>query len=872
MRKLAMRLNSEFIGSVRDRVEKELEACREELGLEAACREALQLVARGEASSADTAIVERFFRIIWLFENCQDPASIPRSDLEDLSRMAEYSLRLMDIKPYSSYLSYLHGSFLRAKGRMLAGNDDAFQAAWNFNLAESVVGVRSQALSEDFSSHWDLAEYHHQLGFVAESLESYRKAEELATNDEDVARARLGMIRCLRIFGEVETALVVADSVKLQFKPSLELHAMLEWERRLLVAQRDGDVAGLISAMHAAKRRRSASDAHYLILASLWCYASRQRSAIAELPRSEWIKRHLGASRDRRTLESLSYLAMLEKCYATGSDAERTDIFDKLKTLGAYLAQLRKGDPTVEMTVLLAGLARWLLRVKQRGSAVLVVNEYQRCSHLLSQGRSSTLFGLLDDLGDKLNASGESARAGDEVRTLKTGMERTFLYVEIFAKLTMSLVALKTGNWLGTKSPEAVRQELAVKLSRYFMEYAAGGMKGPIHKFAQIMLNSFPLPPEAAENFKAVLWSKQVMPEKAMRKVFEQDVGKKIEEVFSEFDFTPIGVGSVAQVYRARLESGEEVAVKIQFPELDKVVEQDMAMFSRIFTAVRWVLPAFDVMAIKQLLQDLVEREIDFRDEAKTYETLREVSARTTRWTVPKIYPELSTRRVLTTEYVRGLNFYQFNETATPDERLTAACAISDFATRSVLDAGMVCIDPHPANMILSNGKVYLIDFGFFVKASPGFIRLYRQLVSYYGPLDEALIDRVYVSMQEAGLVKASHEVPLADIRDFLGVLCQKLNWETCADPQVQARFLDLFLKKGVNQVFGSSDPEFFVSFIGQCQVFRTINKFGVPQPDYWEELLGLEMAGGKADAPSQPLPAAEREPADDEADHCDAA
>jgi predicted unusual protein kinase regulating ubiquinone biosynthesis (AarF/ABC1/UbiB family) len=859
-----MRLSSEFITSVQQRVERELESCREELGLEAACREALQLVALGGASSGDTAIVERFFRILWLFNNCQGSAAISRSDLESLSTMAEYSLRLMDIKPYSSYLSHLHGAFLRARGRMLAGNDDAFQAAWSFNLAESVVGVRSQALREDFSSHWDLAEYHHQLGFVAESLESYRKAEELATSDEDIARARLGMIRCLRIFGEVETALVVADSVKLQFEPSPELRTTLDWERHLLQAQRDGDLGGLISAVHAAKRRRSATDAHYLILASLWCYASRQRSAIAELPRSEWIKRHLGASRDRRALESLSYLTMLEKCYATGSDAERTDIFDKLKTLGGYLAELRKGDPSVEMTVLLAGLARWLVRVKQKSSAVLVMNEYQRCSHLLSQGRSSTLFGLLDDLGDKLNASGESARAHDEVRTLKRGMERTFLYVEIFAKLTMSLVALKTGNWFGTKSPEAVRQELVLKLSRYFMEYAAGGMKGPIHKFAQIMLNSFPLPPEAAENFKAVLWSKQIMPEKAMRKVFEQDVGKKIEEVFSEFDFTPIGVGSVAQVYRARLQSGEEVAVKIQFPDLDKVVEQDMSMFSRIFTAVRWVLPAFDITAIKQLLQELVEREIDFRDEANVHAKLRAISASTSRWSVPKIYPELSTRRVLTTEYIRGLNFYQFNEAATPDERLTAACAVCDFAVRSTLDAGMVCIDPHPANMILRDGKVYLIDFGFFVKASPTFIRLYRQLVSCYGLIDASLTDRVYAIMQEAGLVKASHEVPLADIREFLTVLCHKFNWQTCTDPAMQARFLELFLKKGVNKVFGSSDPEFFVSFIGQCQVFRTINKFGVPQPDYWEELLGRELESRELEAQRGQPPSTAPEPTDD--------
>jgi tRNA A-37 threonylcarbamoyl transferase component Bud32 len=430
----------------------------------------------------------------------------------------------------------------------------------------------------------------------------------------------------------------------------------------------------------------------------------------------------------------------------------------------------------------------------------------------------------------------------------------------MFAKLFLTAVAGKTGTLVGTKSPEALQKELIVKLSQYFMQYAAGTMKGPIHKFAQIVLNIFTLPAEAEANFKSVLWSKQVLPEKTMRKVLEEDLGKKVEDVFAEFDFAPIGVGSVSQVYRARLHTGEEVAVKVQYPDLEKITKQDMAMFSRIFTGARWLFPKLDVAAIKALVQNLVDREIDFRDEARVCLELGKIAARGARWSIPKVYPELTTRKVLTTEYISGLNLYQFRETASVEERTSAAMAVAEFGLRSVTDAGLMCVDPHPANLIFSEGKVYLIDFGFFMKVPATFVNLHRSLTVIHGVGGEELVDRYYQTLREVGLLNPSPQVPETDIREFLHVMVRQFNWGSCGDPTLQDQFNELFFKRGINRVFGSPTPEFFLSYLGKCQVFKTINRLGVAQPQEWSQTLAEEMRqrqGAPAEtAASAPTPA----------------
>lgn len=841
-----MRLNFELLESIRSRVDAELDAHAQKDGLQSAIQEGLYRVTHGDPLDAENNIVERFWLIIWLFRHCRSQASMPRKTFDELSKMAEFSLRLMGIKPYNSQLSYLFGILYRTRAVVLGDNDDAWLAAWSLQLADAMVGNGSltKDVSQEFEAQLRLAEYKYSAGFVCESLEAYRKTDELASKDDEIARARLGIIRALRIFNETTTALTMASSVKALFDVPPELLDKVNWEIHLITAQRDGDVSGLIRAIVSIKMRRLDTDPYYFILACLWCYASRQRGVIADLPRSSWIKRRIVApTQDQGLNECLGFLALLEDCYTTGPDASRTDIFVKLKVVGDFLANLRKGEPREHSVIFLAAITRWLVRVKQRDGAALVQSEYQRCSHQFSHGRSGALFGLLDDLGEGLNASKDLTRTSGEAKTLKTGMDRTILYLEMFAKLSLAAVEFKTGQLFGSKSQDANERDLIIKVSRYFVDYAAGAMKGPVHKLTQLMLNITILPDEAAENFKSVLWSKHIVPEKAMRRVLEGELGRKTEDIFAEFDFSPIGVGSVSQVYRARLKSGEEVAVKIQFPDLEKIIEQDLAIFSRIFTSVSWLFPKHDVTAINDQLRQMISRELDFREEAEIQEKFRLISEKGARWCVPKVHLELSSRRVMTSELIRGANFYQFAEQASVEERQEAAKAISDFALRSITEAGLVCVDPHPANLIFRGGKVYVIDFGFFMPATPSFVQMVQRMILAYHPMDDEYLQRFLNILQDSKLLITPPDISDAEAREFVEILLRQFNWRSSGDPNLQGRFNDLFFKKGFNKVFGSHDPTFFLGYIGYIQCMRSISKLNAPQPDSWYTELCDELA-----------------------------
>jgi hypothetical protein len=91
-------------------------------------------------------------------------------------------------------------------------------------------------------------------------------------------------------------------------------------------------------------------------------------------------------------------------------------------------------------------------------------------------------------------------------------------------------------------------------------------------------------------------------------------------------------------------------------------------------------------------------------------------------------------------------------------------------------------------------------------------------------------------------------------------VMVRQFNWGSCGDPTLQDQFNELFFKRGINRVFGSPTPEFFLSYLGKCQVFKTINRLGVAQPQEWSKTLAEEMSqreGTPAEtAASAPTPA----------------
>jgi ubiquinone biosynthesis protein len=227
------------------------------------------------------------------------------------------------------------------------------------------------------------------------------------------------------------------------------------------------------------------------------------------------------------------------------------------------------------------------------------------------------------------------------------------------------------------------------------------------------------LPPELVTEFKSC--RDQVPPEPfdTVRSVVEADLGASIETLFSEFDRTPLASASIAQVHAARLRTGESVVVKVQRPNVAKVVPQDLQTMA--WMAPRLVkrtpqLALMNLPAYIELFAETIVEELDFRLEAQNMLDIAAVLARTDQRNVvvPRPHPELVTARVLVMQRLEGFKIDD-------DEALVAAGIDATAVFTSLMvsffeGAGIYGVfhgDLHGGNMmVLADGRPGLFDFG----------------------------------------------------------------------------------------------------------------------------------------------------------------
>ncbi|MEU8896696.1 AarF/ABC1/UbiB kinase family protein [Nocardia sp. NPDC048505] len=278
---------------------------------------------------------------------------------------------------------------------------------------------------------------------------------------------------------------------------------------------------------------------------------------------------------------------------------------------------------------------------------------------------------------------------------------------------------------------EAVRAKMAEESMIRTTEQVVmvlGTMKGVAMKLGQMMsVLDLDLVPEAhRERFQkrlAVLRdSAPNVSFEAMRQVIEEDFGRTLEEVFAEFEPVAVAAASIGQVYRARLHDGREVAVKVQYPGIDAAVRADLKnlnMFRKVLqSALPWVTPA-----VLDELRLNMEGELDYQAEAATQLEIAELYAGHPFIVVPRSLPELSSTRVLVSEYLPGRNFEQIRQLPDAD-RSRIGEIIYRFYVGSLFTFNEFCGDPHPGNVMLADdGRVGFLDFGLFNRMDPDYVK-----------------------------------------------------------------------------------------------------------------------------------------------------
>lgn len=203
----------------------------------------------------------------------------------------------------------------------------------------------------------------------------------------------------------------------------------------------------------------------------------------------------------------------------------------------------------------------------------------------------------------------------------------------------------------------------------------------------------------------------------AIRAEIERELGKPVAELFAEFSDTPLAGASIGQVHAARLFSGEEVAIKVQKPGVADQVEIDLQLLqelARLAQRQSSLARQYDFLAIAEEFAWTLRSELDYEREGRNADVFRAQFAETPHVAIPKIYWELTTRRVLTMERLFG---FKIDDLAQLDalhiDRHDLAVRSANLVLSEVFEHGFYHADPHPGNFLVLNGAVIgALDFG----------------------------------------------------------------------------------------------------------------------------------------------------------------
>src|SRR5438132_1758554 len=184
---------------------------------------------------------------------------------------------------------------------------------------------------------------------------------------------------------------------------------------------------------------------------------------------------------------------------------------------------------------------------------------------------------------------------------------------------------------------------------------ALGGLKGPIMKVAQLMA-TIPdaLPAEYASELIKLQSEAPPMGWAFVKRRMQAELGPGWEKKFESFEHHPAAAASLGQVHRARALEGDELACKLQYPDMQSAVEADLQQLQWILAIHRRMDPAIDTTEIAKEIGARIREELDYRREAKHVALYRTMLARSDLIRVPRPWPELSTGRLLTLDWLEG--------------------------------------------------------------------------------------------------------------------------------------------------------------------------------------------------------------------------
>lgn len=609
-------------------------------------------------------------------------SSTSYENLERLYNLAQKILAEQGVRR-TSRLSFLYGELNQIFSGALRARGRHWLADWYEGLA-----AKNKSSSTDIEFQVEALLKLKNIGAACELLTENLRNPSLSESEK--LRLEVLFCRCLRLSGDELTSYQ-------NLRALVPSSSAVDWELCLNKLQMTSQFDEIFEFVQKKlKDDPEVESVRRVLEAKLWSLAIKKTEWSPKLPTLSHLRRLM----KNNGIEDPSLLALFEVIAILENSLDNdVDLESRLHEMGTLL----EGVPelaTIEQEYLVwCASSRILYRLHQK---VLLQQTLERVKSLslgLSSGQSHDVFGISSDILENQTVC-KKISTGWADRT-KTFTSLTFQLLSVLGRNRLSSIMRGEPPKLTDTEVEKVVSTIGFHLSN---------LKGPIMKVGQTASYCIG---DLSEQFDLVKLQDRSTPLAfdVMKGVLEKSLKRRMNEVFRDFDESPLGVGSIGQVYRARLVDGQPVAVKIQYPEIEKAIDIDMKIVRGLSPFFRYLAPRSNFLQIFNELSQRIREECDYVREARFQDYFSKKFESHSKIGVPRVFFDLSSERVLVSELVQGIDFTKFKATAQPSAKDEAGESIVRFVISSVRD-GIFNSDPHPGNLLFDGQKVHFVDFG----------------------------------------------------------------------------------------------------------------------------------------------------------------
>ncbi len=258
------------------------------------------------------------------------------------------------------------------------------------------------------------------------------------------------------------------------------------------------------------------------------------------------------------------------------------------------------------------------------------------------------------------------------------------------------------------------------------------------------------------------------------KRIIEEELGSSVSGIFKDFTDSPIASASIAQVHKAVLPTGEAAAIKVQRPDIDRIIEVDLEIMLHLATLMERHLKELDIVHPVEIVEEfarVIRKEQDFRIEAAHIERFARNFQSDTTIHVPHVYRDFSSSKVLTMEFIGGIKVSEITKAKVQDsgnDPKVVAARGADLVLKQIFEHGFFHADPHPGNIkVLKDNVICFLDYGMTGSLSARHREDLADILFAIINKDESKITKTILKLSEYGQIEDSGKLE-SDIAELI--------------------------------------------------------------------------------------------------------